>query len=169
MLDELKPMIGDSPIWGWEDLKPLWQERLAQVNAPENVPKCIVSPSTVEELARIITYAHRNRWSVLPCGSGSKLGWGGVAKPIDLVVSTERLNRIIEHAAGDLTVTVEAGVKFADLQATLLKTGQFLPLDPAYPQAATVGGLVATADSGSLRQRYGGGAGSTFGSFLCAC
>jgi glycolate oxidase FAD binding subunit len=79
-----------------------------------------------------------------------------VSKDIDLVVSTERLNRIIEHAVGDLTVTVEAGVKFTDLQNVLTKTNQFLPLEPAYPQDATIGGIVATADSGSLRHRYGG-------------
>jgi glycolate oxidase FAD binding subunit len=66
------------------------------------------------------------------------------------------LNRVIEHAVGDLTVTVEAGVKFADLQDLLLKSGQFLPLEPAYSQDATIGGIIATADSGSLRQRYGG-------------
>jgi glycolate oxidase FAD binding subunit len=79
-----------------------------------------------------------------------------MSKGVDLVVSTERLNRVVEHAVGDLTVTVEAGVKFADLQEILLKTGQFLPLEPAYPQEATIGGIVATADSGSWRQRYGG-------------
>jgi glycolate oxidase FAD binding subunit len=103
-----------------------------------------------------MSLAHSQNWSVLPCGSGSKLGWGGVGKNVDLIVSTERLNRVIEHAVGDLTVTVEAGVKFADLQNLLLKTNQFLPLEPAYSQDATIGGIITTADSGSLRQRYGG-------------
>ncbi len=156
IIEELKPIVGDSVLCDWENLKPSWQQRLAKVNAPENFPRSIVYPSTVEELASVMTHAHRNGWSVLPCGSGSKLGWGGMGKDVDLVISTERLNRLIEHAVGDLTVTVEAGVKFADLQEILLKTGQFLPLEPAYPQEATIGGIVATADSGSLRQRYGG-------------
>jgi glycolate oxidase FAD binding subunit len=73
-----------------------------------------------------------------------------------LAVSTSRLNRLVEHAVGDLTVTAEAGIKFADLQQILASAGQFLPIDPAYPQHATLGGIVATADAGSLRHRYRG-------------
>ncbi|NES72750.1 MAG: FAD-binding oxidoreductase, partial [Okeania sp. SIO2D1] len=75
---------------------------------------------------------------------------------VDLVVSTQKLNRIVEHAVEDLTVSVEAGVKLADLQQRLRAAGQFLPLDPAYPETATLGGILATADAGSWRQRYGG-------------
>ncbi|NEP15281.1 MAG: FAD-binding oxidoreductase, partial [Symploca sp. SIO2C1] len=91
-----------------------------------------------------------------PCGKGSKLSWGGVGKQVDLILSTERLNRIIDHAVGDLTVTAEAGVRFSDLQELLSENSQFLPLEPAYPQQATLGGIIATANSGSWRQRYGG-------------
>ncbi|MBD0345804.1 MAG: FAD-binding oxidoreductase, partial [Coleofasciculus sp. Co-bin14] len=152
----LEPIVGNSAICNWENLKSIWQERIAKVNALETFPSSIVYPSTAEELAKVITHAYSNSWSILPCGSGSKLGWGGMGKNVDLVVSTERLNRIIDHAVGDLTITVEAGVKYAELQEILSKSGQFLPLDPAYPQDATLGGIVATADSGSLRHRYGG-------------
>jgi glycolate oxidase FAD binding subunit len=153
---ELEPIVGDSGICDWENLKPIWQERLAKVNAPETFLSSIIYPHTVEELKGVMTRAYRNSWGVLPCGRGSKLGWGSIGRNIDLFVSTERLNRVIEHAVGDLTVTVEAGVKFADLQEMLSKTGQFFPLEPAYPQDATLGGIIATADSGSLRHRYGG-------------
>lgn len=153
---ELEAIIGDSGICDRENLEPGWQERLARANLPENIPSCIVSPSISKELAHVMMHAHAQHWVVLPGGSGSKLGWGGLPKDVDLVISTQRLNRVIEHAVGDLTVTVEAGVKFADLQDLLLKSGQFLPLEPAYPQDATIGGIIATADSGSLRQRYGG-------------
>jgi glycolate oxidase FAD binding subunit len=156
ILQELEPIVGESGICDWENLKPVWQERIARATSPEDFPSSIVYPSIAEELKSVITRAYSNGWGVLPCGSGTKLGWGGMSKGADLVVSTERLNRVVEHAVGDLTVTVEAGVKFADLQEILLKTGQFLPLEPAYPQEATIGGIVATADSGSWRQRYGG-------------
>lgn len=156
ILQELEPIVGESGICDWENLKPVWQERIAKATSPEHFPSSIVYPSIAEELKSVITRAYSNGWGVLPCGSGTKLGWGGMSKGVDLVVSTERLNRVVEHAVGDLTVTVEAGVKFADLQEILLKTGQFLPLEPAYPQEATIGGIVATGDSGSWRQRYGG-------------
>ena len=155
IVQELETIVGDAVV-SWENLKPHWQTQVANANTSENIPSCIVYPNTTAELQSIVQKADKNNWRLLPCGSGSKLGWGGLANKIDLVVSTERLNSIIEHAVGDLTVTVEAGVKLADLQAILAKCGQFLPIEAAYPQEATLGGIVATADSGALRHRYGG-------------
>ncbi|NJM63037.1 MAG: FAD-binding oxidoreductase [Oscillatoriales cyanobacterium RU_3_3] len=73
-----------------------------------------------------------------------------------LAVSTNCINRLIEHAVGDLTVTAEAGMKLADLQEILAKAGQFLPIDPSHSQQATLGGIIANADAGSLRHRYRG-------------
>ncbi|MBD2531057.1 FAD-binding oxidoreductase [Nostoc flagelliforme FACHB-838] len=148
----------------WENIELDQQKRIQQaisnekpqgIYASGNSPSCIVYPRTQEQLAAVIATAHTNNWRVLPCGSGSKLSWGGLAKGIDVVVSTERMNQLIEHAVGDLTVTVEAGMKFSDLQALLAKSRQFLALDPTAPESATIGGIVATGDTGSLRQRYG--------------
>lgn len=149
----LEPILSTS---GVSKLDTDWQEKINAAITPETKPDCIASANTQEELGEVVACAYRNQWQILPTGNGSKLGWGGVAKHIDLVVSTQRLNRLVEHAVGDLTVTAEAGMKFYDLQAILAKEGQFLALDPAYPQHATLGGIVATADAGSLRQRYGG-------------
>jgi glycolate oxidase FAD binding subunit len=116
----------------------------------------VIYPHSQAELAAVIAIANSHKWRVLTCGSGSKINWGSLAKNIDIIVSSERINQLIEHAVGDLTVTVEAGMKFAQLQEILAKHHQFLALDPAFPDSATIGGIVATADTGSLRQRYGG-------------
>jgi glycolate oxidase FAD binding subunit len=129
--------------------------QLSQVIASGKPPNCLVYPQTPEQLAAVITTADENNWRVLPCGSRSKLTWGGLSKDIDVVVSTERINKLIEHAIGDLTVTVEAGMKFSHLQQILADARQFLALDPSTPASATIGGIVATADTNSLRQRYG--------------
>ncbi len=139
----------------WENIELGQQKRIQQAIASGNSLSCIVYPSTQEQLAAVIATAHTKNWRVLPCGNGSKLSWGGLAKGVDIVVSTERINQLIEHAVGDLTVTVEAGMKFSDLQALLAKSRQFLALDPTAPELATIGGIVATGDTGSLRQRYG--------------
>ncbi|WP_164929187.1 FAD-binding oxidoreductase [Gloeobacter violaceus] len=117
----------------------------------------VVLPDSPASLAEVMTCAHRERWRVLPAGRGSKLGWGALPRAVDLLVSTARLNRLVEHAAGDLTVTAEAGIGFAVLQEKLAKANQFLALDPAYPEQASLGGVLSTADSGPLRHRYGGG------------
>jgi glycolate oxidase FAD binding subunit len=145
----------ENAVCPWENIPGDRQKALLQVIASPTPPSCIVYPSTIEQLSAIIAEAHRNKWRVLPCGSGSKLTWGGLVKSADVVVSTERLNKMIEHAVGDLTVTVEAGMKFSHLQAILTDSQQFLALDPTFPESATIGGIVATGDTGSLRQRYG--------------
>ena len=145
----------ENAICLWENIELGQQKRIQQAMASGKLPSCIVYPRTQEQLAAVIATAHTNNWRVLPCGSGSKLSWGGLVKGIDVVVSTERINQLIEHAVGDLTVTVEAGMKFCDLEALLAKSRQFLALDPTAPESATIGGIVATGDTGSLRQRYG--------------
>ncbi len=139
----------------WENIELSRQERIKGAIAPGTLPSCIVYPHTTEQLAQAIAIAHRNNWRVLTCGSGSKLSWGGLGTCVDVVISTERINQLIEHAVGDLTVTVEAGMKFSHLQAILADHRQFLALDPSAPESATIGGIIATADTNSLRQRYG--------------
>ena len=162
---ELESIVGTAGICLRQYTEVFWQERVEKAVVPGTKIDCTVYPNTQEELAAVIAWAGQNRCAVLPCGSGSKLDWGGLVKldPANppgagriAAASTARLNRLVEHAVGDLTVTAEAGMKFADLQLLLAAAGQFLPIDPAYPQQATLGGIVATADAGSLRHRYRG-------------
>ncbi|MEO0351155.1 MAG: FAD-binding oxidoreductase [Cyanobacteria bacterium P01_A01_bin.15] len=117
----------------------------------------VVFPQTVEQLAAVVRTCYEQRWRMLSCGQRSKLHWGGPPslKNIDVVISTARLNHLVEHWVEDFTIRVEAGMGFSDLQTMLQSQGQFWPVDPLYGQRATVGGIVATADGGSLRQRYG--------------
>lgn len=162
-LQELDTIVGKDNISLWEDTDQTKKQQISQAIAPNTTINCIVYPQTQAELSAIVTCCAKNNWAILPCGSGSKLHWGGLVK-VDqtthkqgiIVVSSDRLNSLIEHAVGDLTVTVEAGMKYSELQETLAKTGQFLAIDPAYPETATIGGIIATADTGSLRQRYRG-------------
>ena len=153
---QLESIVGSASISAWENIEADKQKQISQAIFPSTYPSCIVYPSTEEEIGEIIACADKNRWRVLACGNGSKISWGGLAKNVDVIISTNRLNRIVEHAIGDLTLTVEAGAKFADIQEIVTKERQFIALDPAYYQTATIGGIVATADAGSLRQRYGG-------------
>ena len=133
-----------------------WQDRIGKTVIDSTDSIYLVFPPTVTSLAAIVKEAQQQQWRMLICGNGSKLDWGGLTKDIQLVISTQKCASIIEHAVGDLTVTVEAGMKLQDLQEQLGKHQQFLAIDPAYPQAATIGGIIATADTGSWRQRYGG-------------
>lgn len=118
-------------------------------------PHMVAEPGTAEELARSLRWAHAAGVKVSPRGAGTKLGWGNPPAACDLVLSTARLNRVLEYAWADMTVIVEAGCRVADLQKTLAEHGQRLALDPLWPERATIGGILSTNDSGTLRARYG--------------
>lgn len=152
----LASIVAENAICVWENLEPSQQQHIQQaMMASANPPGCIVYPETQEQLAAVIAVANRNNWRVLPCGKCSKIHWGGLATGIDIIVSTERINQLIAHAVGDLTVTVEAGMQFSQLQSILAQARQFIAIDPSTPELATIGGIVATADTNSLRQSYG--------------
>ena len=119
-------------------------------------------PSELQELVRLW---HQQARPWLPAGSGSRLDWGAPVLPAPgehepLVISTARLNRLVEHCAGDFTVTVQAGMPLQSLQHDLAAAGQWLAIDwpwgsgPGGENSGTVGGLVARGLAGGLRQRY---------------
>ncbi|MER3434004.1 MAG: FAD-binding oxidoreductase [Leptolyngbya sp. ERB_1_1] len=153
VLQTLESAIAPVHLRTWDALSDFQQ---TQLNRTLCDPNRIVwaSPSTIEELSAIVACAYRNQWCILPCGHASKLHWGGVVDSVTLVISTEKLDRLIEHAEGDLTVTAEAGISFAELQSTVGAVGQFCAIDPIERDRATLGGVIATADTGSLRHRY---------------
>jgi len=118
-------------------------------------PRLIVGPANEQQLAAALRIANDANLAVIPRGGGTKLSWGNPPQRADLIVSTARLNQIIEHAWADLTVSVQAGCTVAALQSTLAQHGQRLALDPLWPEHATIGGILATNDSGALRLRFG--------------
>ena len=118
-------------------------------------PRFVVEPGSEQELAKVLKLANAARLAVIPRGGGTKLEWGNPPARADVILSTARLNRVIEHAWADLTVSVEAGCAIAKLQETLAKHGQRLALDALSPEHATVGGVLSTNDSGALRLRFG--------------
>lgn len=119
-------------------------------------PELYVEPANEAELARVLEYANRAEMQVAPRGGGTKMDWGNAPQVIDLMISSAKFSRILEYAPGDMTVTVGAGVRIAQLQSTLAEHRQRLALDPLWPERATVGGIIASNDSGALRLRYGG-------------
>jgi glycolate oxidase FAD binding subunit len=117
-------------------------------------PAVVVEPASVDEASTVLAFCSANRLAVVPRGGGTKLTWGGAPERADVMLSTARMDAVLDHAAGDLVVVAQAGCRIEALQATLAQSGQMLALDP--PQAgATIGGIVATGASGPRRLRYG--------------
>jgi glycolate dehydrogenase FAD-binding subunit len=122
---------------------------------PDPLVTDIIPPSTAREVAEALKRASDERLSIVIRGAGTKLDWGRPAARIDVMLDMRRLNRVLAHAHGDLTATVEAGATLRDVNDTLSRLGQGLPLDPPFADEATIGGILATNDSGPLRHRYG--------------
>jgi glycolate oxidase FAD binding subunit len=135
--------------------------RIAGIRAENNidgfleiVPATVVSPVDAGEVSRILAWANERGPKVVPCGTRTKLDRGTAPTRCDILLNLSRISGVVEHAAGDMTVTVKAGTPLEELQAMLAQAGQFLAVDPPVP--GTVGGLIATGDSGPRRLRYGG-------------
>ena len=113
----------------------------------------VALPGTTEQTAALMRVAAEHDLVVVVRGSGTKLTWGARPERVDLVLDTTRMDKVVEHAAGDLIVVVGAGRRLDDLQADLAGSGQWLAVDP--PRGGTVGGLVATAATGPTRLLHG--------------
>jgi FAD/FMN-containing dehydrogenase len=144
-------------------------------------PKAVAFPESLEQVSQVVKTAQKEKWAVLPWGGGSKIGVGNPPSHMDLVISTNRLDKIIDMDTANLTVTAQAGVRFRDLQISLAgeenrcylpyegpttvsdeaacsdrdHMGCFIPMMPPFSHAATLGGIVAANSSGPVRLLYG--------------
>jgi glycolate oxidase FAD binding subunit len=114
----------------------------------------VVQPVSPEALASVLAASSRGKRTVGIRGGGSKLDWARSAPEPAVELRTGGLNRLIAHRYGDLTVTVQAGMRLADLNRELGVHRQWLPVESAFDEA-TIGGIVATNDSGPVRHRSG--------------
>jgi glycolate oxidase FAD binding subunit len=132
-------------------------------------PRYAAAPATIGEASALLGAAAAEGLAVVARGTGSKLSWGAPPQRCDLVLDMTRLDQVLEHAAGDLVVKAQAGVRLDRLSEVLAGAGQQLAIDlpaadlaPGQPAAragapgsGTVGGLLATGIAGPRRLRYG--------------
>jgi glycolate oxidase FAD binding subunit len=117
-------------------------------------PDFVVEPGSIEEISDVMKLAAREGLAVAPRGGGTKMHIGDPPRTLDLIVSTVRMNEVLEHTPGDQIVRLEAGVKLEDLQENVSSSDQMLAIDPP-ESGATIGGIVAANSSGPRRYRYG--------------
>lgn len=122
------------------------------IDEPERV---VAFPHSIEELSEMLKLASDEHWRVIPAGAGAWLSVGNRPVSFHLIISTARMNKVIEYEPADLTATVEAGCTLSAFNRLAVENRQFIPLDPFGDEEATLGGIVATASSGPLRCAYG--------------
>jgi FAD/FMN-containing dehydrogenase len=156
-------------------------QSLSQYSVDGSYPKAIVAPADIDQMSEVVSFADREGLSIVPWGSGSKMGLGNPPKSLDIVVLTTRLNHMVDVDSANLTVTMQAGVGFKESQAMLsmhenrcylpledpvtesdrvvcserAHIGAFVPFDPMFSESATIGGILAANSTGPRRLLYG--------------
>ncbi|MGH7858459.1 MAG: FAD-binding oxidoreductase [Candidatus Binatia bacterium] len=118
-------------------------------------PQWVLLPSSIEECAAALRVCSESALAVVPAGFGRRLQQGNPPERLDAVLSLSRMNRIVDHAAADMTLVVEAGASLDVVNEALAAAGQWLPFDPPFPKETSIGGLVAAHVSGPGRQSFG--------------
>jgi glycolate oxidase FAD binding subunit len=126
-------------------------------------PAEVVMPDSDEAVAEALASAREAGRAVIPVGGSTAVDIGNRPTRYDVALSTEQLVGIVEHSPGDLTVVVRAGTTIRALQEALAAHGQFVPLQPAYPDRATVGGTLAAATTYPWRAAFGAARDVTIG------
>lgn len=114
-----------------------------------------VSPQSTEQVAGVLRHANEDRVGIEIAGAGTKRDWGNPVTAPAMLLDMTQCSGLQEHSWQDLTATFPAGTRWSTMQAALAVHSQRVALDPLWPERATVGGIIATNDSGSLRVRYG--------------
>lgn len=118
------------------------------------MPDALIYALSTEEISRILQYCNEKRIPVTPRGAGTGLCGGCVATEGGVLLSTEKMNRILEVDEDSLTATVEPGVLLMDFSAHVLTLGLFYPPEPG-EKSATLGGNVMTNAGGMKAVKYG--------------
>lgn len=150
MLSALRQVCGDRHV------REVPAQSEGQYTVAGRTPRYVAAPANTQEVAAVLS-ALPPGYAIATRGHGTRSLTGPAADRLDLLLDTGRLTGIVEHAAGDLVLTVEAGTPLADLAQPLAAHGQRLALDPPVSPhgSGTVGGLIATNAAGPLRLRYG--------------
>ncbi|MDR1309143.1 MAG: FAD-binding oxidoreductase, partial [Deltaproteobacteria bacterium] len=118
-------------------------------------PAAVVIPGDVPQMCQVVALCRRHGWPLTCRGAGTSLSGGAVARRGGVMLSTTRLNRVVEIDLVEETVLVECGLVNLDLQNALAPHGYMFPPDPASQKAATLGGNIAENAGGIKGVKYG--------------
>jgi len=130
-------------------------EALAAHSIAGKPPALVCSPETAEQVSTALLICAAAQAAVVPWGGGTAMAVGNPPRDVDVIISTKRLNRIIEHDHANLTVTAQSGAVVSALQSALAAHEQFLPFDPPFLDRSTIGGVIAANLNGPRRGSLG--------------
>ncbi len=153
VIGNLREIVGNENVLVGSDIKEEYTHDESLTVKP-CLPEVVVKPGNTEEIAEILRLANKKRISVTPRGGGTGLCGGCVAASGDILLSLERMNRILEIDQANHVAVVEAGVVLSDLYKAVEAHGLCYPIYPG-EESATIGGNVATNAGGMMAVKYG--------------
>ena len=127
----------------------------ATADMPRQLPDVVVLPTTGEMVQQVVAIARTNGLAIYPRGAGSNLSGGTIPLRKGIVLSFQRMNKILEIDPANLTATVQPGVVIGDLNAAIAPYGLIYPPDPGTVATATMGGSSAENSGGLRGLKYG--------------
>ena len=155
IIAKLKAIVGDKYVKTDKDLLIQYQTDYETNPAMFHVPDAAVLPANAEEISRIVKLANEYDFPITVRSGGTSLADGAIPVCGGLVLSMERLNKIIELNEEGMYMTVEAGVRTIDLQTAAKKVGLLYAGDPSSAESCLIGGNLATNAGGLRAVRYG--------------
>ncbi|MGD2041675.1 MAG: FAD-linked oxidase C-terminal domain-containing protein, partial [Anaerolineae bacterium] len=153
LVADLQQIVGDGNVLtGPERLEPYSHDETVGLRAD---PEVVVKASTASQVSQLLKLAQRARVPVTPRGAGYGLSGGAVAVEGGIVLSLEKMNRILEIDHENLMVTVEPGVITGDIHRAVEAEGLFYPPDPASLDSCSIGGNIAEGAGGPRAVKYG--------------
>lgn len=155
ILQKLREIVGEENVLTDAALLEPYGHDEVTDPAYHKLPEAVALAENAEQVAAIITLANEYRFPVTPRGAGTGLACGAVPVYGGLVLSLEKMNRIIEINADAMYAVVEPGVRTSDLQEAAEAKGVFYAGDPCSGDSCFIGGNIATNAGGNRAVKYG--------------
>jgi glycolate oxidase subunit GlcD len=149
-INEFKRLVGGGNVTRLADSS---LADLIQPGISERV--LVIAPGSAGEAREVIKLASANGLAIIPAGAATFLDSGNLLERSNLILTTRRLTKFVNHEPADLVATAEAGLTLREFQQRLREQGQWLPVDPPDDGSATLGGVVATALAGPQNSGFG--------------
>ncbi len=152
-LETFKKIVGEQYVLADEDnLKHYGRDETEELLY---LPEVVLKPRTTEEIAAILKICNQDRIPVTPRGAGTGLSGGALPHLGGVLISTERLNKILDIDERNLQITTEPGVITEVLQDAVKEKGLFYPPDPSSRGSCFIGGNIAENSGGPKAVKYG--------------
>lgn len=153
VLEQLSAIVGEQRVRTDHDSLQIWGKDWTKHFEPN--PSVIVFPATTEEVQAVVRLANQHQIAITPSGGRTGLSAGAVATNGEIVISLDRMNKVLEFLPADRMVRVQAGIVTESLQQYAEQQGLYYPVDFASAGSSQLGGNIGTNAGGIKVIKYG--------------